>query len=177
MFFIHALQKRVLSRIRPYRDVKFMPLENVRSICFIFDMREEKIFEVVKRITSLMQDKKINYRGLAINLTKNHSSELALDCQVQVLTKDDLSIIGTPDLKIIEKVISGNADLFIDLSSTYSYTHDYISRSSLATFKIGRLNYPNNPFDLVIGSNGETTSSPMDFLKHLFHYLTSIKSA
>ncbi|MFA5850063.1 MAG: hypothetical protein WC833_09280 [Bacteroidales bacterium] len=177
MFFIHSIQKRILHKIHPERDVRFMSVDQARNICFVFDINEEEIFDVVKRITRLMQDKKINYKGLAINLTKNHFSEQALDCQIQVITKKDLSRIGTPDPRIIEKVISENADLFIDFSSSYSYTHDYIARSSKATFKVGRLNYDNNPYDLVIGNNGEDASSPMDFLKHLFHYLSSIKSA
>ncbi len=177
MFFIHSLQKRVLRKIQPERDVRFMSVERAKNVCFVFDLSEEGISDVIKRITKLMQDKRINYKGLAINLTNNHSSELALDCQIQVMTKKDLSYIGTPDPRMIERVTSDTADLFIDFNSTYSYTNDYIARSSMATFKVGRLNYENNPFDLVIGSNGNVTSSPKEFLKHLFHYLSSIKSA
>ncbi len=177
MFFIHTLQKRNLRNIHPERDVRFMSVDQAKNICFVFDLNEEAISDVIKRITKLMQDKRINYKGLAINLSKNHFSEQTLDCQIQVITKNDLSRIGTPDPRVIEKVISENADLFIDFCPTYSYTHDYIARSSKATFKVGRLNYDNNPYDLVIGSNKEDGSSPKDFLKHLFHYLSSIKPA
>src|SRR3989339_1554929 len=97
MFFIHSLQKRVLRKIQPERDVRFMSVERAKNVCFVFDLSEEGISDVIKRITKLMQDKRINYKGLAINLTNNHSSELALDCQILVMTKKDLSYIGTPD--------------------------------------------------------------------------------
>lgn len=153
-----------------------MPLENAKNICFVFDIGEDKIFEAVKYLTSLLQDKKIKYSGLAVNLTKHNFPDLVLDHNIQLLTKKEVSYIGTPDPDVIETVTGDKTDLFIDLSAAYSYTHDFIARSSRATFKVGRFNYINNPFDLVIGNNGETTS-PLDYIKQVFFYLTSIKSA
>jgi hypothetical protein len=176
MFFIHKLQKRALSKILTDRKVEFMPLENVKSVCFIFDIEEERIFEAIKFLTDMLRSKNINYRGLAINLKNKVFPDLVLDYQIRLINKKDISFIGTPNYNLINKFVNEKTDLFIDLSSEYCYTHDFIARSSLASFKVGRLNYSNHPYDLQIESKSIEKSAPIDFLKQVFHYLTKIKS-
>lgn len=176
MFFIHTLQRRALGKIVTEREVKFMPIENVKNIGFVFDIGEDKIFESVKYLTSFLNDKKIDYKGLAINLTKNKFPDFVLGHQIQLITRKDVSFIGTPNPQLIEKFIKEKIDLYIDFCSSYSYTHDFIARSSIATFKVGHSNNNNHPFDLVIGNNS-IENSPLYYIKQVIHYLTAIKSA
>jgi len=176
MFFINLLQTRALSKIVKERNIKFMSLEHIKTVCFVFDIGEEKVLETIKYLTGFLNDKKIDYIGLAINLSKNTFPDFVLDYQIKILTKNDVSFIGTPDIQLIDKIVDEKIDLYIDFASTYCYTQDFIARSSEATFKVGRLNYNNSPFDLVVGLNS-MENSPMDYLKQVFHYLSTIKSA
>jgi len=176
VFFIHTLQKRTLSKISAEREVVFMPIENVKNVGFVFDIGEEKISEAVKYLTDYLVVKKIDYSGLAINLTKNKSFDFVPDNRIQVITNKEVSFIGTPNPQLIEKFINEKPDLYIDFCTSHNYTHDFIARSSRATFKVGHFNNNNHPFDLAIGSN-KAENSPLDYIKQVIHYLTAIKSA
>lgn len=176
MFFINILQKKALSDISAEREVKFMPIKDVKNVCFVFDVGEESVSEAVKYLADYLNEKQIQYSGFAIDLKQNKHSGFFLDFKTQTITKKDLSFIGTPNAQVIDKISKMNPDLYIDFCQNKNYTHDFIVRSSKATFKVGRFDNDDHPFDLVIGSN-KPGYSPLDYIKQVIHHLTSIKSA
>lgn len=173
MFFKQKRQKKAINRIFVQRKVKFVSLEKVKRITFIFEVTEVDILEAVKFLISYATDKKIEYHGIAINLGKDTSSEAILGHGIRLITKKNLSMIGIPDPDLVSGFISDPSDLFIDFSKNYSFTGEYLSLSSLSTFKVGRHTPEPNPYDLVITNNSEKDCA-LDFVKSTFFYLKTI---
>lgn len=174
MFFKQRLQKKALNKITAQRKAEFVSLESVKRITFIFDVTEEDNMEAVKFLISYATDKRVEYHGLAINLGKDTSSEAVLGHGIRLITKKNLSNIGIPDPELVSRFINDPCDLYIDFSKHYSFIGEYISLSSLSSFKVGRHSPEPNPYDLVITNNHEKDSA-LDFMKSTFFYLKTIK--
>ncbi|MCK9627449.1 MAG: hypothetical protein M0R37_02525 [Bacteroidales bacterium] len=174
MFFKQRLQKKALERISIQRKVKFISLENVRRISFIFDVTEPDNMEAVKFLISFAADNKVEYHGLAINLGKDISSEAVLGHGIRLITKKNLSKIGIPEPEMVSRFLNDVSDLYIDFSKNYSFIGEYLSLSSLSSFKVGRHSPEPNPYDLVITNNSERDCA-LDFVKRAFFYLKTIR--
>lgn len=174
MFFKQKRQKKAISRISVQRRVKFVSLEKVKRITFIFDITEDDNLEAVKFLISYAADKKIECHGIAINLGKDTSSESVLGHGIRLITRKNLSSIGIPDHELVSGFLNDSSDLFIDFSKNYSFTGEYLSLSSPSTFKVGRYAPEPNPYDLVITNNNEKDCA-LDFVKRTFFYLKTIR--
>ncbi|MEA5005952.1 MAG: hypothetical protein VB022_06015 [Rikenellaceae bacterium] len=175
MFFKQRLQKKALNRIVVQRKVQFVSLESVKRISFIFDVTEEDNMEAVKFLISYATDNKIEYHGIAINLGKDTSSEAVLGHGIKLITKKNLSKIGIPDPDMVSKFLNDASDIYIDFSKSYSFVGEYLSLSSLSSFKVGRHSHEPNPYDLVI-TNDSDKCCALDFVKRTFFYLKTIRS-
>ncbi|NTV18278.1 MAG: hypothetical protein HGA83_02485, partial [Bacteroidales bacterium] len=71
MFFKKTFQKRALAKLDTKRDVVFMPVYNAKKVTIIYGLEEDGIGEAVDFLTSFLEEKKIAYEGIAINLGKN----------------------------------------------------------------------------------------------------------
>ncbi|MDD3035202.1 MAG: hypothetical protein PHT25_11485 [Bacteroidales bacterium] len=175
MFFKQKRQKKAISRISVQRKVKFVSLDNIERVTFIFDVTEEDNLEAVKYLISYAVEKNIEYQGIAINLGKDASSEAVLGHGIKLITKKNMSSIGIPDQELISRFLNDPSDLFIDFSKNYSVTGEYLSLSSVSSFKVGRHTPEPNPYDLVITNSNEKDYA-MDFVKRTFFYLKTIRS-
>ncbi len=174
MLFKDTLQKKALKKIDNERVVKYTALPDVRSAAIIFDINEENIIDTVKSLIEILDRRGVKFSAIAVNFSKFPYPTEFLDHRIYVLNRFDLNFIGLPIYNKIEEFVSLNFNLFIDFSSLYNFTFDYITRSSIASFKVGRCNYPNSPYDLSL-ENTEDNSS-RNYLNSIIHYLTSIRS-
>jgi len=174
MLFTQKFQKKTLDKIVTWRKVKFISLKEVKKIIFIFDVAEDDSLDAVKFLSSYAKDNKIECYGLAIYLGKDNSAETILDHGIKLITKKDISKTGIPDPELVTRFLTEPSDLLIDFSRNYSFTHHYLVLSSISTFKIGRLNFDGNPYDLII-TNYDDGNSAVGYIKKVFHYLNTIK--
>jgi hypothetical protein len=175
MFFIDTLRTKNLKKLESRREITFMPLAKVKNISFIFDFSEEGVLEAVKHLTTYALNHRIAYNGLSVNLNKSTFPQTVMNHNIRLLVKQELSVIGTPKGEMIEKYVSEPADLFIDMCPAYNYTFRYIALMVNAKFKVGRFAADHDPYDLIIA--GSTPGqSPLDYVKQVIHYLTTIKS-
>jgi hypothetical protein len=174
MFFKQKRQKKAIARISVQRSVKFVSLENVKRISFIFDVTEEDNLEAVKYLISYAVEKKIEYHGIAINLGKDDSSEAILGHGIKLITRKNMSGIKIPNPELVSRFLNNPSDLFIDFSKNYSFTGEYLSLSSVSSFKVGRHTPEPNPYDLVITNDIEKDYA-LDFVKRTFFYLKTIR--
>ncbi|NTU95141.1 MAG: hypothetical protein HGA52_03735 [Bacteroidales bacterium] len=174
MFFKKTFQKRALAKLDTKRDVVFMPVNNAKKVTIIYGLEEEGIGEAVDFLTSFLEEKKIAYEGIAINLGKNITDPASLKEGITLVDKKSVNNYGLP-LSEIKIPFGGEcSDLLFDFAAGYNFTHDYIVKICSSRFKTGRSNYDNNPFDFVAGS---VAGTPLNFVKHAINYLTSIKPA
>jgi hypothetical protein len=174
MFFKKTFQKRALAKLDTKRDVVFMPVYNAKKVTIIYSLEEEGIGEAIDFLTSFLEEKKIAFEGVAINLGKNITDPSTLKNGITLVDKKSVNNYGLP-LSEIRIPFGGEcSDLLFDFAAGYNFTQDYIVKICSSKFKTGRSNYDNNPFDFVAGS---VEGTPLNFVKHVINYLTSIKPA
>lgn len=174
MFLKEYIQKNTLKKINNTRISKYMALQEITSVGFLFNFDEDTILETVKKLIEIMDSRSIKFMALGINNERQSYPSEILDHRIKILNRKDFTYAQVPNRDSISVFLDKEFDLFVDFGSKYFFPNDFISHSSKATFKIGRLNYAGNPFDLVLDNFKQGTAR--SFLNSLIHYLSSIKS-
>ena len=174
MFIKEYIQKKTLKKINTKRVSKYMSLSEITSIGILFNFEEDNILETIKGLIEILDSRSIKFMALGINNDKHQYPAEILDHRIKVLNRNNLNYADVPDISLITHFLDKKFDLLLDFGSKYFFPNDFISHSSKATFKIGRLNYKNNPFDLVLENSKQGT--PRKYLNSLIHYLSSITS-
>ncbi len=174
MFFKQSLQRKIIKGIDNERMVKYMSLTEINSLGFLFNINEEGMLDTIKRLCELADSRSIKFSAIALNTLKQPYPKDILDYRISVINKQDLNYLGLPKTPSTESFTSQGFNLFIDFSSDYNFTCDYLSHKSKSSFKIGRLSYENNPFDLVLENIKDGTGR--NYLNSIIHYLSSIRS-
>ena len=174
MFFKETRRKKALKIIESDRAVRFMPLSEVKSAGVLFDINEPNILDTIKKFSEYLDNKSIKFSALAVNYTKSQFPEGFVDFRIKTVNRDSFNSIGLPIGETVFDFLNHGYDLYIDLSDKYTFTFDYISRLSKASFRVGRMSYDDNPFDLVLANEPGATSR--HFIDSLIHYLSSIRS-
>lgn len=174
MFLKEYIQKKSLKKLHINRVSKYMSLQEISSVSLLFNFEEADILETIKRLIEILDNRSIKFMAMGINNEKQEYPTHILDQRIKVLNRKDLKYANVPDRSSIAPFLDKEFDLFIDFGSNYFFPNDYISHASKATFKIGRLNYKENPYDLVLDNFKHGTAR--SFLNSLIHYLSSITS-
>ncbi len=174
MFLKESIQKNRLKKIDLKRVPQYKSLQEITSVGFLFNFEEDNILDTIKRLTQILDIRSIKFMALGINYEKNSYPTNILDHRIKVINKKNLKYANVPDSSLITEFLEKEFDLYIDFGSKYFFPNDFISHSSKATFKIGRLNYKGNPFDLILDNFKQGT--PRSYLNSLIHYLSSIRS-
>ncbi len=151
-----------------------MSLTEITSLGFLFNINDDGILDTIKRLCEISDGRSIRFSGIALNTSKHPFPTDILDYRISVLNKKDLNYLGVPKTSACDIFTSQTFNLFIDFTSEYNFTCDYISHKSKSTFKIGRTGYSNNPYDLILENIKEGTSR--NYLNSIIHYLSSIRS-
>jgi len=174
MLFKETRRKKALKAVDNERFIKYYSLPEVKSLGFLFNINDENIFDTIKRLIEIIDSRSIKFSAIAINDSKYPYPKEYLDHRIIIINKADFNYIGIPKSNYVEEFSEHNFNLYVDFSSSYNFTCDYISRRSKASFKVGRLHYKNSPFDLILDNLKEESSR--SFLNSIIHYLSSIKS-
>jgi hypothetical protein len=89
-----------------------------------------------------------------------------------MFTKSELTWYGKPDCEDANKFISQKFDVLIDMSRKSEYVFRYIATMSMAKFKIGGIQYKNDPFDLILLEKSGDTAK---FVSLIINFLSTIK--
>ncbi|MDP3436125.1 MAG: hypothetical protein Q8S04_02670 [Bacteroidales bacterium] len=174
MLFKEARRKKALKEVDNERFIRYYALPEVKSLGFLFNINDENILDTIKRLIEIIDSRSIKFSAIAINDSKHPYPKEYLDHRIILFNKTDFNSIGIPKSNYFDEFSEQIFNLYIDFSCSYSFTCDYISRRSKASFKVGRLHYQNSPFDLVLDNIQENSSR--SFLNSIIHYLSSIKS-
>ncbi len=173
MFFKEFLQKKALKKARQNLDVRYLDIGDFKSVGFVLSVDTEIVPEAINNMISILEHRGVEYKGLVLNLNNKNN---VFDCDnenIIVLGKGGINFAGIPDISKVNDFIKIEYDLLIDFSLDYSFAADYIVKSTASHFRIGRINYPDHPYDFVI-SNKDV--SHRTYISSLIHYLSSIKA-
>jgi len=155
------------------RDAKFLYLSEVRSICYLLPLPQNDVLGTIRELNIVAKENGIELYGLAVSTSKE-TREPIVSAGVTFLTRDDFNFYGLPAPGKARQFTSISYDLLIDFSLDYDFSTDYLLRVTDARFKVGRANYNDNPYDLIV--EVENRGDNIAFIKSIFKYISSINN-
>lgn len=149
-------------------------LQTARKVGIVFFASNGDEFDHAMNLVSFLTGKNIDVALLAYCPEKEIPQNFYLRKHTKVFTKKELNWYGKPTPEYVNKFISLELDILIDLSMHEIFPLRWVSTLSTAKFKVGALNYFGNPNDLVINVKKEQN---IDYLiSQIKHYLNLINN-
>ena len=159
--------------IRTKREKQFCNIESIKSVGILFENIDD-MYVIANKMMKFFISRKIKISALAFENVKGADLEFRkqFPSYIKLFSKSELNWYGKPNCEDVSKFISQRFDVLIDISRKSDYVYKYITTMSMAKFKIGGIQYKNDPFDLIIlEKSGETTK----FLSLIINFLLTIK--
>lgn len=152
------------------REVIAHNFETTKTMGIILPFRSD-MDDVTNRLKNIARNNNIELT-FVIYFPQDKLPETAVSTPERIVfSNKECNWYGKPGNQQINDFIKYKYDILIDLSSETWFPLQYISLFSNASFKIGRINEENNPYDfLLVGSGSEE-----QFVKDLESYLHKIK--
>ncbi|MDR2292460.1 MAG: hypothetical protein LBE11_03195 [Prevotellaceae bacterium] len=166
---------RILKRraAKMQRNKAFCNLNSMKSIGILFE-NTGNMYVMANKMMKFFLARKVKVFSIAFENIK--SSELEnrkqIPTYIKFVTKSDLTWYKKPKGENVNKFISQNFDVLIDMSRSSDYVFKYIVTLSNAKFKIGGIQYKNDPFDLILL---EKSNEITKFVSLIINFLSTIK--
>jgi len=92
----------------------------------------------------------------------------------KMFCREQLNWFKKPAAPEVDTFIQEPFDILIDFSSAPIYPLQYIATLSHAQMRVGKLSYPDNPYEFILSVPENTDTS--FFIEQLKHYLLSIQT-
>ncbi|MDR0420904.1 MAG: hypothetical protein LBH30_05570 [Prevotellaceae bacterium] len=163
--------KKHASKIK--RNREFYNIDSMKSAGIVLE-NAENMYVMANKMMKFFLARKIKVSAIVFENIKNSELEnrKQIPTYVKMLTNSDLTWYGKPDSNNVKKFISQKFDVLIDMSRSSDYVYKYISTLSLAKFKIGGVQYDNDPFDLILL---EKSNEATKFVSLIINFLSTIK--
>lgn len=166
---------RVLKQraAKMHREKKFYNIESIKSLGVLFENTDD-MYVVVNKMIKFFMEKEIKISAIAFENIKNSNAEIAaqIPSYTKIFTKSELTWYNKPNCEAVNNFISEKFDVMIDMSRSSEYVYKYVATMSMAKFKIGGMQYKNDPFDLILlEKSGEVAK----FVNLIINFLSTIK--
>lgn len=125
------------------------------------------------RLKGVIKNNRIETKML-IYYPQNKLPDNVISSPNKILFSDkETTWIGRPKLTEVQDFLNEEFDLLIDMSSDECFPLHYAAVFSKAAFKVGRMSYPDSPYDFLL--MGEEHADDEKFIKDLELYLAKFK--
>lgn len=125
-------------------------LTTARTIGIVFYLQEQSVLDEVINLKAYFESINISVQVLGYFQGKETPQYFTMHNRVNVFDNNQVNWYGKPDSPLIESFVTNEFDILIDLNFEEIMPMRWISSLSRAKFRVGALNYYNNPFDLII---------------------------
>ncbi len=151
-------RRMVLQQVRSTVPTALMPLSRIKSAVVYVDTSTGEDTQVICRTVQQYFD----YHGIPV--------------MILCPSKRDFNLYGRLKKHVRGTRDSRQEDLFISLAgSPDNFAAEYEARSSLARFKVGRCNLPDDVFDLVVADSEEGEASQTAAFAAIKDFLDKIR--
>ncbi|MDR2065338.1 MAG: hypothetical protein LBP85_06495 [Prevotellaceae bacterium] len=167
----NRILKTRASKIK--RSRAFCNIDSMKSAGILFE-NTENMYVMADKMMKFFLVRKIKISAIAFENVKNTGIESReyIPSYIKIFTKSDLTWYGKPNCNAVSQFISQKFDVLIDMSRSSDYVYKYISTLSTAKFKIGGIQYKNDPFDLILLEKSNETTK---FVSLIINFLSTIK--
>ncbi|SRR6056297_1300893 len=167
-YILAKKQKKLKRRKTVYN------LSTAQNIGVLFNVENMQDYEKIDPFLSFLSEHGNNIFALAYYPHKGIPSNLRSISAINIFSKEDLNWYQKPSGKFIDKFITKEFDILIDLSSESFFPVKYINNLSKACFKVGKTNEVGFEYDLTLRLNEKHGDN--FYLEQLKHYLSNINN-
>jgi hypothetical protein len=145
----------------------------MKSVGILFE-NTGNVYVMANKMIKFFLARKIKVSSIVFENITNAEMEnrKQIPTYIKMFTKSDLTWYGRPNCAAVNKFVSQKFDVLIDMSRSSDYVYKYIVTLSAAKFKIGGIQYKNDPFDLILL---ETSNETTKFVSLIINFLSTIK--
>lgn len=175
---MRLIRKIILRRVVNTREKGYISITDAKAIGFIFNANEKGIKEAVTLLEKQLQSRKINFQGVAMDLsdTQEGDPKFQSDPYVINLYKTDTDWVGIPSHDLLTKFLDRHFDIFIDLTLESIFSLDYILEKANSTVIVGYNPDKESKYDILIRSGNSILPKLSEYVLNTIEYLTTIKS-
>lgn len=150
--FKYSKSLKELSKIAKFlkRERQIHNLTTARHIGIVFNLSDSKVFDTVVSFKAMLEDENITAEVIGFFNDKEIPQLYTMERGIKVFSKAELNWYKKPESPVVSSFISKNFDILIDITQDEILPLRWVSTLSKAKFKVGALNYFNNPFDLIV---------------------------
>jgi hypothetical protein len=167
----NRILKRRASKLK--RKKAFCNIDSMKSVGILFE-NTGNMYVMANKMMKFFLARKIKVFAIAFENIKAAELEnrKQIPTYIKMVTSSDLTWYGRPNCSSVDKFLLQKFDVLIDMSRSFDYVYKYISTLSLAKFKIGGIQYKNDPFDLILLEKSNETTK---FVSLIINFLSTIK--
>ena len=132
------------------RQRQIYNLTTARHIGMVFNLTDYKVFDAVIGLKSMLERIPITVEVIGYYNDKEIPQLYIMAKGIKIFSKVELNWYKKPESPLVSEFIAKDFDILIDLTQEEVLPLRWVSTLSKAKFKVGALNYFNNPFDLIV---------------------------
>lgn len=160
-FLKNSFRRRSLRRHACNEPTGILPLGEVRTVAVILDAADPSFEDCRQALRAFFSEHKMK-GDLFITGTDDNNR------------KKECNWFGQPSREIISRLRDMRADLCISLLRDASFPVEFMVKCTPARFKIGRVQLPGSPFDLVVSDPAGQALSQLDSFHSIRQMLEKI---
>ena len=176
-FLTRILQKKALKKIVNPHKGRYVSLSDAQMVGFIVNAEIPGSAEAVNELKWVLQERKINYKGICVDLRKEPQGEpeFLSTPSLAIIHRENLNWYGLPQEKFTSEFILDHFDILIDLTSGKRvFAVDYILSRADASLRIGVTPASLSPYDMTVSAGNNAESTPDELMRSILIYLTTI---
>ncbi len=151
---LELIRNRIIRKQAYNGPTGMLPLSSIRRATVLLDVEDADYEECKKRVGEFFGARGIEVRLLFLLNRKMARDEILTTCVQTTLTRHRLTLLGLPDSEYM-RVIKGEPGavpdgLFLNAAYSDQPAVRMIAAAIPARFKVGVLDYPLSPYNLVV---------------------------
>ena len=169
------LRRQSLKKNASTEPTGFVPLSKIRSAVAFIDVEDTSFNECKNTLLLFFREHNIKGDIFFFDFRKLTEGERLITSITTTILKKDLNWFGKPSREKVSLMLDGEPDLFISLLPTNDFPLEFMATASRAHFKIGRVQLPDNTFDLVIKDPEDRKLNEAEVCKELIKFMGKIR--
>lgn len=169
------LRRHSLKKNASMEPTGFVPLDRIRSAVAFIDVEDTSFNECKNILMQFFREHNIKGDIFFFDFRKLTEGERLITSITTTILKKDLNWFGKPSREKVALMLNGEPDLFISLLSTVDYPIEFMAKSSRAHFKVGRVQLPDDTFDLVIKDPEGRSLNEAEFCREMIKFMDKIR--
>lgn len=171
----YILRRRAIRRNASPVQTGMIPLSAVRHAVVVGNAEEDRWDECRETVDKFFRRHGIKYEIYHID-TRKYRRGTAPETETEyTLCRNNLNWFGKPVKEIRSSLLSGRPDLYICLSDRGGFTERFLAAAIPAGFKIGCNRFPEDSYNIIVTSAGDSGKDACDRFAQIAALLESVK--